>query len=159
MTGPDGTADGIHTWSCTGCSTWAERYWPTPEQARQDPEADRHQHECPTGRIVIVSRRPDAAHRENLGLERRMGAYDPDELLLVPYWAVLAARGLAEVMSRQTDRAHRIDLGDPVWVGFLSETVLAAHPVPGQTPSADPRDLVELLRRLADAFKDALPKP
>lgn len=147
------------TWTCTDCPAWAEQYWHAPGDAERDPGAETHVANCPAGGRIVIVRRSAQTSPEQAGAERLIGTYDPNELLVVPYWAVLAARGLAGVMARQAELGGRLDLSSDAYLRLIGGAVLAADPLPDTTEPLDQHDLARLLRRLADTLAGALPKP
>jgi hypothetical protein len=71
----------------------------------------------------------------------------------------LVARGLAGCHCPTTGTRTRIDLADENYVRLIGGALLAAHPLPDTAEPTNQHDLAQLLRRLADTFAAALPKP
>jgi len=96
-------------------------------------------------------------HPEVRGWEARLGNYDPDEPLVVPYWVVLAAAGLAGTLGRALTR-RTVQLTE-VDTQLLGLGVSAADPLPGRRAPTDNPALAEFLGQLADALRRCLPEP
>ncbi len=159
-TGGVGTNPGAsYTWTCSSCPAWGERYWSTSEEAVDDPPARAHATACPGGGGIVVVHRPAESPPERLGAERIIGTYDPDEPLIVPYWAVLVARGLAGLVARHADRGATVNLADDNELQLVVGALLAANPLPDAARPTDHHSLARTLRHLADTIAGSLPKP
>jgi hypothetical protein len=110
-------------------------------------------------RGIVIVRRSAQASPKQAGAERLIGTYDPNELLIVPNWTVLASHGLAGVMARQAELGSRLDLSSDAYLRLIGGAVLAADPLPDTTEPLDQHGLARLVRRLADTLASVLPKP
>jgi hypothetical protein len=98
-------------------------------------------------------------HPDEFGVEQRIGGYDPDELLLVPMWAVVTARALIGRFTEHCRAGTAINFADETECGVWALAATAAEPLPG-IPVPDTRhELAELLARVYDALRAALPGP
>jgi hypothetical protein len=96
-------------------------------------------------------------HPEIRGWRARLGNYDPGEPLVVPYWTVLAAVGLAGTLGRALARGT-IRLSE-VETQLLGLGAWTADPLPGREAPRDRDALAELLEHLADTLRRSLPAP
>ncbi len=94
-------------------------------------------------------------HPEIRGWQSRLGDYDPDEPLVVPYWTVLAAAGLAGTLGRALARGT-IRLSE-VETQVLGLGVWTADPLPGRNAPSDRAGLAEFLEQLAETLRRSLP--
>jgi hypothetical protein len=98
-------------------------------------------------------------HPDEFGVEQRIGGYDPAEPLLVPMRAVVTARALIGRLTAHCRAGTAINFADETECGVWALTATAAEPLPG-TPVPDTRhELAELMARIYDALRAALPGP
>jgi len=91
------------------------------------------------------------------GWQDRLNDYDPDEPLVVPYWAVLAARGLAGTLGRALKKST-LNLSDRE-IEFIARATLAAEPRPGEPTPVDRERFADFLTELGDTLRRCLPSP
>ncbi|MBN1172904.1 MAG: hypothetical protein JXA67_12080 [Micromonosporaceae bacterium] len=152
---------GRYTWTCFDCPCWAEQYWDTLPEAQHDAHQRQpaHRDECPGEARLIALSSPIPEHPDQLGVEHHIGTYDPNEPMLVPYWAVLLTRSLVISFANHADRGQAIDLANPRDIQLWASWILASDPLPGTDLPTDADALAVLLHRTADALGDALPRP
>jgi hypothetical protein len=153
---------GRYTWTCFDCPVWAEEYWPdrAGAEAAAAVAASAHRGDCAAaGRLLVVPATGDG-HPDRIGAERLIGAYDPDELMVVPAWTVHMSRALAGFIANHgSRRLPPLDLHDPAHVYVLAAALLAADPRPGYPRPTDMTELAALLKELRDTLTAALPRP
>lgn len=151
----------IYTWTCADCPGWAEEYWPTQQEANSaaDSSVTEHLKVCPGNARLAVVGRPPHSHPEQLGVERLMGAYDPNEPMLVPAWAVLAARSALGFLSRQVSAGATTDFSNDDEIWLWATNVTAANPLPDRALPDTRAELSQLLRDASNTLAASLPKP
>jgi hypothetical protein len=145
------------------CPHWAGRYWLSSQEAGADTDAHSAQQAgaCPSGhgRLIRIGKSNERVHPDEFGVEQWIGGYDPEELLLVPMWAVVTARALIGRFTEHCRAGTAINLADETECGVWALAATAAEPLPG-TPVPDTRhELAELMARVYDALRAALPGP
>ncbi|MEU3455231.1 hypothetical protein ABZ671_16795 [Micromonospora sp. NPDC006766] len=154
------TAAGRYTYTCLDCPyNAAPDRWDTLDEAALAATlaGPGHQAGCPgQARLLAISLnpKPHTGHPANA-----ITPYDPDELIAVPAWTLLIARGLAATVAHRAKQHRTIDFGQHAHTTLLAEAALAFDPLPGRPAPETADELAELLRLTADVLTSSLQTP
>ncbi|MFG3423186.1 hypothetical protein [Micromonospora sp. NPDC048063] len=154
------TTTGRYTFTCLDCPHNAgEHRWDTLEDATVAATlaGPSHQAECRgQGRLLAISLSPAPQEAHRAG---GIAPYNPDQLIAVPAWTLLIARGLAATVAHRAKQQRSIDFGQQDHAALVAEAALAFDPIPGQAIPETADALAEILWETADVLTSSLQNP